>query len=72
MKKEGIKEFDNQIKEKVEILEDLDEMNEVQRYLRLAILLIFSGEDYEKFRKLDKKYNIERTKQLFQNWLKPI
>lgn len=45
--------------------EDLDKMNEAQRCLRLAMLLILSDRDYEKFQKLDKKYDIERTKELF-------
>jgi len=65
-------EFDNLIKENLDKLEDLDEMNEAQRCLRLAMLLILSDRDYEKFQKLDKKYDIERTKELFRDWLKPI
>lgn len=65
-------EFDNLIKENLDELEDLDEMNEAQRCLRLAMLLILSDRDYEKFQKLDKKYDTERTKELFRDWLRPI
>jgi len=63
-------EFDDLIRENLDKLEDLDELNEAQRHLRLAILLILSDRDYEKFQKLNK--NIERTKKLFRDWLEPL
>ncbi|MCI8620993.1 MAG: hypothetical protein HFJ50_04395 [Clostridia bacterium] len=71
MKKKRKEEFYSKIREKLDEIESLDELNMEQKYLRQQILRQVSDtkEEYEKY---DKKYNIEKTKELFYNFLEPI
>lgn len=66
------KEFDKQILDRLDEIGSLEELNETQKYLRISMLTIFSNGSKEDYIRLDKEYDIKKTKELFYRWLEPI
>lgn len=62
-------EFDNEIRRNLDNLKRLEDMNAVQKYLRTVLIIIFSRGNKKKIKKLNKKYDIIKTKQIFKRWL---
>ncbi len=66
-------DFDEKIAENLENLQSLDELNDTQVYLRKSLLLIFANGNEEEVDKLNKKYDLKKTIELFKRWLyKPL
>ena len=62
-------DFDEKIAENLENLQSLDELNDVQKYLRKSLLLIGADGDKNKYIELNREYDIKKTKDFFYKWL---
>lgn len=67
-----ILKFNEQIAYRLNEITRLEELNDTQLLLRNNLLMIFANGDIQKFKKLDKEYDIQKTKRLFYKHLEPI
>lgn len=69
--KEKLK-FQQQLMYKLNEITRLEDLNDTQLLLRNNLLMIFANGDIQKFKQLDKEYDIHKTKKLFYKHLEPI
>lgn len=72
IKLQEILKYNKQISYKLNEITSLEELNDTQLHLRKNLLMVFANGDIQKFKQLDKEYDIQKTKKLFYKHLEPI